>query len=73
MPASVALSLGLYFAEHNRGAFKNHFIEFSAEPRLIEIKGETFADKLAPFTDDAKKDLGVTITINKCEEYKEVE
>ena len=46
MPASVALSLGLYFAEHNRGAFKNHFIEFSAEPRLIEIKGETFADKL---------------------------
>lgn len=46
MPASVALSLGLYFAEHNKGAFKNHFIEFSAEPRLIEIKGETFADKL---------------------------
>jgi len=46
MPASVALSLGLYFAEHNKGAFKNHFIEFSADPRLIEIKGETFADKL---------------------------
>lgn len=31
------------------------------------------ADKLAPFTEDAKKDLGVTFTINKCEEYKEVE
>lgn len=46
MPASVALSLGLYFAEHNRGAFKNHFIEFSENPRLIELKGETFADKL---------------------------
>jgi len=45
-PGSVALSLGLYFAEHNDGYFKNHFIEFSDEPQLIEIKGETFADKL---------------------------
>jgi len=45
-PASVALSLGLYFAEHNTGAFKNHFIEFSDHPQLIEIKGETFADRL---------------------------
>ena len=46
-PASVALSLGLYFAEHNRGRFANHFIEFSMHPRLIELKGETFADRLA--------------------------
>lgn len=45
-PASVALSLGLYIAEHSTGAFKNHFIEFSARPQLIEIKGETFADRL---------------------------
>lgn len=45
-PASVALSLGLYFAERNRGIFKNHFIEFSERPQLIEIKGKTFADRL---------------------------
>lgn len=45
-PASVALSLGLYFAEHNKCKFKNHFIEFSNKPQLIEIKGETFADRL---------------------------
>ncbi|MBR3803736.1 MAG: DUF2828 family protein [Clostridia bacterium] len=45
-PASVALSLGIYFAERNKGYFKNYFIEFSARPQLIEIKGETFADKL---------------------------
>ena len=44
--ASVALSLGIYFAERNKGYFKNHFIEFSARPQLIEIKGQTFADKL---------------------------
>ncbi|MCR5811432.1 MAG: DUF2828 family protein [Lachnospiraceae bacterium] len=45
-PASVALSLGLYFAERNKGLFHNHFIEFSHNARLIEIKGETFADRL---------------------------
>lgn len=46
LPAAVALSLGLYFAEHNHGAFRNHFIEFSSHPELIEIKGDTFADRL---------------------------
>lgn len=46
IPAAVALSLGLYFAERNTGKFKNCFIEFSARPKLIEIKGDSFADKL---------------------------
>lgn len=46
LPAAVALSLGLYFAEHNTGVFKNHFIEFSDDPELIEVKGDTFADRL---------------------------
>ena len=46
LPAAVALSLGLYFGEHNTGAFHNHFIEFSSRPQLIEIKGKTFVDKL---------------------------
>ena len=46
MPGAVALSLGLYVAEHNTGAFHNHFIEFSETPQLIEIKGDTFADRL---------------------------
>ncbi len=46
LPATVSLSLGLYFAEHNTGLYKNHFIEFSQRPQLIKIKGETFADRL---------------------------
>lgn len=46
LPASVALSLGLYLAEHNKGAFRNHFIEFSTHPQLIELKGETFVERL---------------------------
>ena len=46
-PAAVAMSLGLYFAEHNKGAFRNCFVTFSSRPQLIEVKGETFADRLA--------------------------
>ncbi len=60
LAASVALSLGIYFAEHNTGHFKNHFIEFSARPQLIEIKGETFAEKLrylASFNEVANTNL----------------
>lgn len=45
-PASVAFSLGLYFAERNKGAFANHFITFSERPQLIELKGDTFYDRL---------------------------
>lgn len=65
-PASVALSLGLYFAEHNKGAFRNHFIEFSNKPQLIGIKGDTFADRLryvASFNEIADTNLEAVFTL----------
>lgn len=46
MPATVAQSLGLYFAEKNKGAFANHFITFSTRPQLVEVKGTTLLEKL---------------------------
>lgn len=36
-PIDVALSLGLYIAEHNIGIFKNQFISFSAKPTFQTI------------------------------------
>ena len=46
LPAAVAQSLGIYFAERNRGEFRNHFITFSTNPRLVEIKGGNILEKL---------------------------
>jgi len=45
-PIDVALSLGIYFAEHNNGVFKNHFITFSLNPQLVEIKGADIVEKV---------------------------
>ena len=44
-PIDVALSLGIYFAEHNKGAFANHFITFSHSPQMVEVKGSNIVEK----------------------------
>lgn len=46
MPAAVAQSLAIYFAERNKGKFHNHFLTFSMTPQLVEIKGEDFVEKV---------------------------
>lgn len=46
MPATVALSLGLYFAQRNQGAFRGHFITFSSRPRLVEVKGRDLYEQV---------------------------
>jgi hypothetical protein len=41
----VAKSLGIYLAERLEGPFKNHYITFSENPILAELKGEDIARK----------------------------
>ncbi len=45
-PMSVSVSLALYFADKNTGPWKDHFITFSSEPRLQEIKGANIREKM---------------------------
>jgi hypothetical protein len=45
-PMSISVSLALYFAEHNTGAFKDYFMTFSHEPQLVKVLGKTLAAKL---------------------------
>jgi hypothetical protein len=47
-PMYVSTSLGLYVAERNEHPlWKNHFITFSAEPKLQKITGKSFKDRVS--------------------------
>ena len=66
LPAAVAQSLSIYFAERNEGAFHNHFITFSRNPRLVEVKGRDIAEKVGycmGFHECANTDLAKTFDL----------
>lgn len=46
LPIEVALSLGIYAAERNKGRFHNHFMTFSRRPQLIELQGSNIIEKV---------------------------
>ena len=74
-PIDAALSLGIYFAEHNSGAFSNHFITFSESPRIVEIKGKDIFEKVRycnTFNEVANTNLEAVflLILNTAKKYK---
>lgn len=45
-PINVAISLGMYCAERNKGPWAGKYISFSRNPRLVEVEGIDFCDKV---------------------------
>lgn len=43
---TLADSLGLFYAEHAKGAFHNKFITFSNKPKMMKIRGNALWEKL---------------------------
>ena len=46
LPMYTSVGLALYFAERNKGTFGNHFMTFSSNPELVEVKGDTLQEKI---------------------------
>lgn len=57
----VAVSLGLYVADKNKGAFKDTFLTFSGDPELLHLKG-SILDKLSQMTSSS---WGMNTDLNK--------
>lgn len=45
-PMSISVSLALYFAERNKGAFKDYFMTFTTESKLVQVLGSSLAERL---------------------------
>ena len=61
-PMEVAISLGMYCADKANGPFKNHFITFSAYPRLQEITGDDIFQKVVNM-DDGYWDMNTNLEL----------
>ena len=42
----IATTITMYHAEYNEGTFKNKYINFSERPKLVDIEGIDFIDKI---------------------------
>lgn len=58
----VAISLGMYVAERVEGPFKNHFMTFSSNPKIVKIKGKTLIEKVKNMS---QEDWGMSTNLDK--------
>ncbi len=60
-PMSISVSLAMYFAEMNQGVFHNKFMTFSANPQLVDIKGDTLKEKMR-YIENSDWEMNTNIT-----------
>ncbi|MBR1930691.1 MAG: DUF2828 family protein [Lachnospiraceae bacterium] len=46
-PMASSIGLAIYFAERNHGDYHNLFMTFSADPQIVELRGETLEQKIS--------------------------
>ena len=46
-PLATSVGLSIYFAERNKGAWKDKFLTFASEPSLVELKGSNLSEKIS--------------------------
>lgn len=46
-PIDVAISIGMYCAEKNRGPYAGHFLTFNSQPKFMKVEGIDFCDKVS--------------------------
>lgn len=61
-PMEVAISLGIYLSERNKGQFKDYFMTFSSDPQLQKVVGEDIIQKIRNLS---HADWGMSTNIEK--------
>ncbi|MEE5181021.1 DUF2828 family protein [Bacillus subtilis] len=61
-PMNVAISLAMYIAERNKGAYKDHFMTFSEHPELVKIQGTNIVEKV---NNISRADWGMSTNIER--------
>jgi hypothetical protein len=46
LPMATAVGLAIYFAERNKGVFKDKFLTFASKPSFVTLKGDTLYEKI---------------------------
>lgn len=65
----TALSMGLFFAENNKGRFKNYVMPFSTDASITPIRGEGFVARVKNLLHDNQYSIGGSTNIKAVFEY----